>query len=282
MNKKKKAPAAQKIELLKQSENLIVLAEDAYDTAGTRGPAGWTIRASADPPAPGEHGFFAKIYEREGAVPAGAAQYAVAFRGTDSLRDIKDIESDADIALRKIPKAQYDQGLAFVQRFCRTQRINPAAMVFTGHSLGGYLAIAIGETLGAKRIWTFNSPGPTERMRDKFIHKIPGVSAAPGQGLVQIRSIYDLISEWGFKEGITIGVKTAGSAHALKSLWASVTATIQGKLPVDPVRKVFLSGIFNAIASKLALSRHVHKEIARLFDNAPRKKGRDKHAPGRS
>jgi hypothetical protein len=97
---------------------------------------------------------------------------------------------------------------------------------------------------------------------------------------VQIRSVYDLVSEWGYREGTTIGVKTAGSSHALKNLAEAIKATISGQLPVDPVKKRGLCRIFNAVAKKLAMSRLVRKEIQHLFDNEPHKRPPSKPAPG--
>jgi hypothetical protein len=258
---------AKRLELLKQASGIMALAADVYNVAGTEAPEGWRIVAKADPPPGDGAGFYARVYERIGPVPPGAAKYAVAFRGTKKISDIRDLKDDAEITLRRIP-GQYEQGLAFVQRVCQENNINTAEMMFTGHSLGGYLAISVGETLGAKNIWAFDAPSPTQKTREKLLKKIPGVSGPAGDGLVHIRSIYDIIGKWGCDEGIIIGLKTSGFYHSLANLRQAVDAAISDGKPAEALvapKKRSLSAVFNAISKRLATSRLANWTIRRLF-----------------
>ncbi len=258
---------AEKAKLLKQSLKSIVLAEDVYDTINGQPPNGLKLVAAADPPEPHVGGFFARVYKKTGIVAAGEQRYAVAFRGTDGLSDPRDLDADLEIAFKKLP-GQYRQGLAFVERVCKENAIDPAKLEYTGHSLGGYLAITVGMSLGAKKIWTFNSPGPTEKIRDELSQEIPGISALPDSGLVQIRSSGDLISEWGYKEGTTIAVKTAASYHSLANLQEGIRAALHGQPPVSVITgKKWLSSVFNAVTKTLAQSGLAQAAIRKMVDN---------------
>ena len=281
---------AEKVSLLQQSQQFEPLAANAEAEPTAAPPAGWTVVASTDPPKSADtYGLFAKIYERTGPVLPGQTKYAIAFRGTDKFSDFSDMTSDADIALRRLPD-QYWKGLEFVEQTCEKNNINPADVTFTGHSLGGYLARTIGITLGAKHIWTFNAPGPPDRIEQQLEHQIPGISAPAGNGLVQIRSADDLVSAWGYKnDGITISVNTAGSPHGLANLNQAITETIKNE-PITPVaaaphKRRFLSAIFGAVTKvteKLALSKDTNSDIARMMDTGVQNTVRAKPPTGPS
>lgn len=261
-------PAAERTKLLNESLDALVLARDAYNTDDARPPAGWEfVDSTTNKPELNVRGFFARVYRRRaGEVPPGGAKYAVAFRGTDSIDDLKDLFTDVDIALEKLP-GQYRQGLAFVQRVCQENNISFSEMEFAGHSLGGYLAVATGAALGAGKIWTFNSPGPTEKIEDKLDKQIPGISKPPRNNLVQVRSTKDLVSEWQYDQGIIISVKTGGNDHSLDSLKQGIVDDIKHQ-PIKPVKDSnALTHVFNNVAGFLAQSRLVRKIFGVLQDN---------------
>lgn len=268
VEKKPELPDARKKELLQQSLKVMPLVENVNGTPDASAPEGWRLVAASDPPGKnGTQDLYAKIYERIGPVPAGEKKYAVAFRGTDKLTDHGDLDADLGIAFRKLPN-QYWEALDFIEAACKENNINPSDMLYTGHSLGGYLARTVGTTLGARSIWTFNSPGPTEKIRNELGQFIPGLSAPPGDGLVQIRSSNDLVSAWGYKEGITVEVKTQGNHHGLAGLRQAVDDTLAGRAPTPaPRQKLSLSSVFNEVAKRMANSPVVHNLIERLVDN---------------
>jgi len=268
-----KAYSAEQIQLLKQSLKLLPLAQDVYNVDSKTAPAGWKLVASATPPQPGVGGFFGKIYERIGPVAVGEPRYAVAFRGTHNIQEKKNFDADAQIVFRQLP-AQYYEGLEFVKNFCDKNNVSPADMEFTGHSLGGYLGITIGTTLGTNKVWAFNSPGPTKQIRNELISKIPGLSKPLCcKGLVQIRSSYDVIARWQYEEGKIIDIKTTGGNHGLGSLQEGIEAIISGKpLPVAPPQKPTLSSIFNEISKRLAESKKIINIIDKLHGGQRGKK----------
>jgi hypothetical protein len=262
---------AERTRLLNESLPAVVLAQDAYNTDDTKPPAGWRVVASTAKPQPDINGFFARVYERIGPVLPGEARYAVAFRGTNGIGDLKDLDADLDIAFRRLP-GQYRQALAFIRNVCEKNNINPEEMMLTGHSLGGYLAVAVGTALGAHKMWAFNSPGPTQRIRNRLASEIPCISKPPGNNLVQVRSVDDLISKWQYDQGIIIGVKTAGDSHSLDNLRQGIIDEIAGRppQPAVPVKKFSLARVFNAVSGVLARSKLAGAVIKRLMDNAPR------------
>jgi len=266
--------------LLTQSLPFLTLSKDVYQTGASQAPQGWKVVAATDD-AQRRHidGFFARVYERTDTNTQ--PRYAVAFRGTDSLTDIRDMGADVDIARRRLP-GQYAQALQFVNDVCREKNINPANMAFTGHSLGGYLAAAAGTFFNSKNIWTFNAPAPDANIWDKIGRdKNHDAATVPGRGWVQVRSRQDLISEWGNYNGATtIGIDTAGDPHGLDNLRHAINQTLNGEpvTAVGPAKKGALSRIFNAVAGvskMIALSPVAGMVIAGLMADG---KGRKRPA----
>lgn len=243
--------------LLQQAADIIRLTRHVYHPEQSV-PEGWKMQSVSSPAAMKKTGFFAAFYEREN--PAtGETKYVIAFRGTDG---ISDLGSDLKIGFGQVPE-QYSQALAFVEQVCKEKGIAPAEIELTGHSLGGYLARTAGETLGAKKVWTFNSPGPTRRERDYLARLIPGTSL-PNNKLIQVRSTYDVVGEWGYDEGIILEVKTDGNAHSDASLQRGIETAL-GK-PETPVREgLSLSSIFNAVSEKISQSQILRLAIKKLF-----------------
>lgn len=263
--------------LLTQSLPFLALAKDAYQTNATQAPPGWeTIAATDEPQRQHIAGFFARVYKRTDS--EGWPQYAVAFRGTDSLADIKDMGADADIALRRLP-GQYAQAVQFVEDVCHEKNINPADIAFTGHSLGGYLGAAVGDHFNSKNIWTFNAPAPDANIWDRIgSNKSAAAPTRPGRGWIQVRSTQDLISKWGDYTGaVTVGINTVGDPHGLDNLRQAVNQTLNGE-PVTAVgtaKKGKLSRIFNAVAGlskALATSAAVGVVINGLMADGQKRK----------
>ena len=230
-------------------------------------PEGWKILESSSPDVTKTLGLFARIYERTGPVQEGESKYMVAFRGTDKISDKHDLAADVQIGLRMLPH-QYWQALAFVQKACKKNNISRSDIEFTGDSLGGYLARTVGSTLGAKKIWAFNSPGPTKKVKDCVESLIPGVSSAPGDRLIQVRSVSDLISRWGYNEGIIFQIKTTGGPHSLTNLREGIDAALNGQAPPQPEktkdRHLSLSSIYNALSKRMSRSHVVNRLINHL------------------
>ncbi len=266
-NKTPRISPQERLNLLKQAEKIVPFAQNAAAAPNAAPPPGWKVLASADPKAGNNNGLFAKIYERIAPPPPGEPKYIVAFRGT-KLNDREDISADLDIMFLKIPR-QYQQGLNFVQDVCAKNGIDPAEMTYTGHSLGGYLARTIGTTLGAKHIWTFNAPGPSRKIARRLEEKIPGISQSPGDGLVQIRTANDIVSVWGYNQGLTISLDMRGRPHSLNNLAAAIRDTVEKK-PLKPVAlppKGSLTAIFDAISGKIARSALAEDVIRKIFRN---------------
>ncbi len=263
-NKSKKLDAAQ-IALLLQAEKVMELAAHVSDPVSDA-PQGWKVFMSSSPDEAKTSGFFARIYERTGPLQAGESKYMVAFRGTDKLSDKKDLSADIEIGLRFLPH-QYWKALAFVQNACKENGLKASELEFTGDSLGGYLARTVGSTLNVKKIWAFNSPGPTKKIKDCVENLIPGVSSPPGNRLIQVRSSSDLVSRWGYDEGIIFAIKTVGSPHSLVGLRQGIDAAISGQsLPPEKKQRLSLSlsSIYNSLSKRMTQSRFVNKLIDRL------------------
>jgi hypothetical protein len=256
--------SAEQLNLLRQSLKVVPLAQDVYDTKSTQAPPGWKIVANSSLTGQWNGGFFGRIYEKEGPLAPGETRYVVAFRGTDSIRDKQNRDADLQIIFRKLP-TQHNHAVKFVKDFCDKNNLNAADMTFTGHSLGGYLAISAGITLGVHKMWAFNSPGPTREIRNTLSKNIPGISKTPCQGLVQIRSNYDVIARWQYPEGKIIEVETNGGNHSLANLRAGIEAAINGqKLEAVPIRRSIAS-FFNEVSKRLSQSAAGNRLLHKIF-----------------
>jgi len=255
---------AEQVNLLRQSQQPLLLAQNVYDVSATpTPPAGWKVVASSTNA--WKSGFFARIYEKQGLLAPGEQKYVVAFRGTNKITDPLNFVADFQIVTRALPD-QHLEAVNFVKGFCTKNNISTSDLALTGHSLGGYLAMTVGMELGTARIWAFNSPGPTRDLRDVLSHKIPGVSKPPCDSLVQVRSDHDAISRWQYPEGKIISVATNGVSHGLENLKQGVDAVVTGHaLPHETIAKKTLSTIFNDVAKELSQSPVAAAIIDRLF-----------------
>lgn len=228
-----------------------------YAAPDTAPPEGWEIFAGLD-----NDEVKARVYKR---TVRGTPQYAVAFRGTH-VTDKNALHSDLDIVKRDIPR-QYAPALAFVQDLCDTHGIKPSDMLFTGHSLGGYIGRLICTTLGRGHVVTFNAPGPTEKIRNDLLTQ--SGAREPGERLLQFRSTSDIVSTWGYREGVILSFPT-NKSHSLSSLGASMTATHKGEpLPTEENETGALSALFNTAGKTIATHPIAQGVIGKLVNNDP-------------
>lgn len=191
----------------------------------------------------------------------------VAFRGVDGFDDLSSIFS---IFACRVPR-QYEMAQQFMAMLVEKHKLNPADVELAGHSLGGYLASTIGHTMGAKKVWAFNSPGPTKAMREKLAQNMP--SKLPQDSVVHIRSQNDVISQWGYEEGIAITIDTTYNHHALKTLQIEISKMLRQKTElVQQVENgLTLNAVFNGLSRRVCKSPAVKKFIRSVFSNPPPK-----------
>ncbi|TNE33009.1 MAG: hypothetical protein EP349_00375 [Alphaproteobacteria bacterium] len=113
--------------------------------------------------------FAASLYKRTDE-KTGKEEYAIAYRG---MTGVDDLDDAVIMAVIGFPKQFYD-AYEFAQEVAETYGIDLKETEFTGHSMGGYLAQAVGVACNAENIWMFNSPA----MRDKDMLLIPDKLAA--------------------------------------------------------------------------------------------------------
>ena len=113
--------------------------------------------------------FAASLYKRMND-KTGKEEYTIAYRGMTGRDDLDDAVIMAVIGF---PKQFYD-AYEFAQEVAEIYGIDLSKTDFTGHSMGGYLAQAVGVACNAENIWMFNSPA----MRDKDMLAIPDKLAA--------------------------------------------------------------------------------------------------------
>lgn len=228
-------------------------------------PAGWEIVASSAPDPDKTSGFYARLYKKTNPEP-GEPRYTIAFRGTHR-GDRDDIMADVGIFFQQIPK-QHAQAIAFVQKVCAENDIPPAEVELIGHSSGGYLAKTVAIVLGANRVVGFNAPGPTAKMRENLVKEAHGDHMPPGR-LIQIRSTADVVSKWGFEEGIILEVVTKGDHHSLAQLRQSVEDLMKGAPSPEPDKGKLLSlrRLYNAFSQRVTHSGHIRKAIHQIFGN---------------
>jgi hypothetical protein len=242
------------------------LAEHAYKRDPRLLPEGWSVLTDSIEYEKECTGFYAVVYKNENPKP-GEAEYAIAFRGTNNLPDMLD---DVNIFMRQLPR-QFGQSVEFVNDICEKYGIEPSKLELTGHSLGGYLARTAGTMLDVNKVWNFNSPGPTESLRNQLDRFVSGRHFSSDK-LIHIRSKFDIISHWGYDEGNILEVPTKGDHHSLRGLQNHI-ADLRGqeadKRPM-PHKKGFLSYVFNKVSKLLTKSRRLKNAIKRIFNDASR------------
>lgn len=113
--------------------------------------------------------FAASLYKRTDE-KTGQEEYAIAYRG---MTGVDDLDDAVIMAVAGFPKQFYD-AYEFAQEVAEIYGIDLSKTDFTGHSMGGYLAQAVGVACNAEHIWMFNSPA----MREKDMLALPEKLAA--------------------------------------------------------------------------------------------------------
>ena len=108
--------------------------------------------------------FGASLYKKKDE-KTGKDQYAIAFRGINGVDDLDDA---LILAVIGYPKQFFD-AYAFTRDVEEKYGIDLKKTEFIGHSMGGYLAQAVGISCNAGKIWMYNSPA----MREKDIVRLP-------------------------------------------------------------------------------------------------------------
>jgi hypothetical protein len=278
MTRQQKEISATDKALLTQALPYMALSHNVYRPDEAPTPMGWKPVATTDEIQKERDGFCARIYERFDA--AGKPHYAIAFRGTNNILSKKDLIADVRIFFTRLPP-QYERALKFVEDFCREKNVNPADMIYTGHSLGGYLATTVGATFNSKNIWTFNAPAPdAPTWRNIAHHRSPDIPTTSGVGWVDVRANNDFISRWGYYgHASTITIDTSSPPHGLDTLYKAASDITNGK-PVSPAlrQRGFLKRAFNmavtVVSAVMARSRVVGLALKFIMAVGPGEKPR--------
>jgi len=171
--------------------------------------------------------------------------------------------------------------LKFVEDFCREKNVNPADMIYTGHSLGGYLATTVGATFNSKNIWTFNAPAPDAPTWHNIAHhRSRDIPTSPGVGWVDVRANNDFISRWGYYgHAATITIDTSSPPHGLDTLYKAASDITHGKRVSPALRpRGFLKRCFNmaitVVSAVMARSRVVGLALKFIMAVGPGEKPR--------
>lgn len=259
--------------LLKSAAEKAALCDHVYlrKGAGTP-PDGWLMVQRSDELLGHHSNFFGALYARENP-DSGKKEYVFAFRGSDG----NDLKANFAIAQGKLPK-QFAHALDFVYKACDTEGITPKDTEVTGHSLGGYLARAIGVTVDVKKVYAFAGPGPSEKTR-AYLNQLVPKNALPNDRIIHIRSKHDVIGLWGLEEKVTLELDTKKNHHAIKELRNYIDKKLH---PDDPdrvplkVKAGFLERAFNKVSKAVASCATLRVALRNLFKHAdPSRENRD-------
>lgn len=195
--------------------------------------------------------FFCAVYVDAGN-GTGGRRVAISFRGTDSMSDLSD---NADVFLGKLPK-QFSSAARFAARVCRKLGVSPQECIMTGHSLGGYLAEAVAEFLGARMVYTFNSPHPSAEVREALGERITA------ERLLYIRSDSDVASLWGHAKGDHLEFP-ATKPHNMRLLIDAIENDAAATAAADAGGG--LQAVFNDALRRIAGADVVREQIRDFF-----------------
>jgi len=138
------------------------LARDVYKKPeyADRGTGDWVeVTNAAELGYPKHSSSFAAALYKHTDEKTGKEKYAIAYRGMTGMDDLDDA---VIMAVLGFPKQFYD-AYEFAQQVADKYGIELSETEFTGHSMGGYLAQAVGVACNAEKIWMFNSPAMREK-----------------------------------------------------------------------------------------------------------------------
>ncbi len=214
----------------------LAVALDVYKDISTEElPGGWRRSFDNSSMQGNQGGLFAAVYERQ---VSDNPEYMIAFRGFDGLKDIDDI---ARIKLGGLP-GQVFNALAFSRTMADAHGVPMAEIEYVGHSLGGYLARAVGVIAQSDNIQAFNSPGlyrkdlePLSELRRSVNAQAPDVTAAEIEQRTQnLDSESDFAALFGPLRGQTTTVPTESKHHSLSTLWNAMSELVNGNTPAAP------------------------------------------------
>lgn len=212
----------------------LAVAQDVYKNISTETlPGGWHRLDDSTQTMGHGNGLFAAVYERQ---TRENPEYMIAFRGLDDWRDLDDI---VKIKFGGLPQQVFN-ALSFSQNMAHKHGVELSSMAFTGHSLGGYLARAIGMVAQANDILAFNSPGlyrndvaPLNELRQNFNRAAPPITPAEIEQRVQnLNSEDDIVTRFGQLRGTVTSIPSIGSPHSISSLKESFMNFLKGADPI--------------------------------------------------
>ncbi len=240
-----------KSELASVKERFAV-ASDVYDDAKHSShqlAGGWQrIFDSSEVPGLNNGGFYGSLYKR---TINGRDEHIIAFRGMDGFKDLDDV---ANLAVGRIP-GQFADAYKFTKIVTEKFNLDPAKTEYIGHSMGGYLAKAVGVLNDSRKIYSYNGPGlfhddlhglPARVKKEFGENKADLTEERIERSVTSINSKFDVVSWIGKISGKTIEVPTHGRQHQLSSLEAGFNRAARGLFDgvpqhVAPVASVSLN-----------------------------------------
>ena len=256
-----------KIENLKKlahfrlAHNYIHLADDVYDADNLPTDNGWKVIENADDLEfkRTSNSFNAKLYSKQNKF-TGKTQYVIAFKGFNEIGDITNVFS---LLAYRMP-SQFKDAYNFTKYTVEKHDLNLKEIHFTGHSLGGFLAQAVGISVNSKKMIVFNSPAIKEinvanikNTVQKIDHdKKDNAFSTKNlkQRLISISSSRDPIAGWGIHKGTNYQYHTHKSHHTIDSLKELIEEDAKREIELIQMEKighrvtgVSLNEIFNMV-----------------------------------
>lgn len=228
------------------------------------GSTEWSLLTTAEELMGGNRSGF------DGALFRAGDRYAFVFYGYNERKDLGDVVKAGFVG---IPKRQLDDAHDFTVQAAETYGIAPAEMEFVGHSLGGYLAKAVGLHTGATGIWAFNSPGfkrrDPARLDRLFGEDAPWHGDYVAPEVYNISSSHDVVGQWGYQPGLVFEVETRSRHHAI----GTMVSALRGLNPFaadEPAlhaetqsaeKPGFMARLFNRIANSSFVQKRLDKKF---------------------
>ncbi|MEZ0226786.1 MAG: hypothetical protein ACAH83_19675 [Alphaproteobacteria bacterium] len=191
----------------------------------------------------------------DGALFRAGDQYAFVFYGYNSRRDFGDV---VRVGFVGVPRRQLREAEAFTEKAGASYGFDASDAQFVGHSMGGYLAKAIGIHESAPEVWAFNSPGFKQRDPHR-IEKLLGVGAGGDvPEIYNFNSQRDIVGLWGHQPGKVFEVETPQRHHTM----AQMAAALGGEAVAEaPERRGPLKRMFNRITGSTIVQKALHNRF---------------------
>lgn len=185
-----------------------------------------------------------------GANPGGLAfttyqrgnEYVIAFRGTDSIRDIG---ADASFVFKQWD-SQFEMAAAFIKKL--REEVPEGVIQVTGHSLGGGIAQIVAKMFNLSGA-SFEAPGANGvtntlgylEAKTKYARDIPEGQGSPG--FVNYLSKGSLISSVGTHVGETIVLSPAGNSFSAGTIMPTFALFFVGPIKIASLGALFLDNV---------------------------------------